>query len=84
LKFFIRSHRFIHLALLLPGFAALGRADFVSSVEATNPLAYFRLDTANANSAVNGYTTTYMNGATSTPAGAGAPLAGYPGNAGVH
>ncbi len=83
MKFFIRSHRLIHLALLLPGFAALGRADFVNAVDATNPLAYFRLDTANANSAVNGYTTTYMNGATSTAPGGGAPLAGYPSNAAV-
>ena len=75
--------RWAQCALLLSTFAALSRADFVTAVEATNPLAYFRLDTANANSAVNGYTTTYMNGASSTPPGGGAPLAGYPTNAAV-
>ena len=76
-------YRWAHFALLFSSFAVLGRADFVSTVEATNPLAYFRLDSTNAPSAVNGYTTTYMNGATTTAPGGGAPLVGYPNNAAV-
>lgn len=43
--------------------ASLAKADFVSTVDSTNPLAYFRLETANGSSQVNGYTTTYQNGA---------------------
>lgn len=79
----MKHHRWAYFALLLPSFAAMGRADFVSAVEATDPLAYFRLDTTNSSSAVNGYTTTYMNGASTTAPGGGVPLAGYPNNAAV-
>ncbi len=39
------------------------KADFISTVNSTNPLAYFRLETVNGSSQVNGYVTTYVNGA---------------------
>ncbi|MGA8907786.1 MAG: LamG domain-containing protein [Acidobacteriaceae bacterium] len=38
-------------------------ADFVASVDATTPLAFFPLQTANGSSTVNGYTSTDENGA---------------------
>ena len=43
--------------------AGLAKADFVSTVDSTNPLAYFRLETANGTSQGGAYTTTYQNGA---------------------
>ncbi len=75
------SYRTAQFALLIPALAFTLQADFVSTVESTNPLAYWRLDSANSASTVNGYTTTYQNGATTTPSGGGAPLTGYPANA---
>jgi hypothetical protein len=39
------------------------KADFISTVQSTNPLAYFRLESANGSSQGGTYTTTYMNGA---------------------
>ena len=53
----------ICLALSPLTLAGLAKADFVSTVDSTNPLAYFRLETANGSSQVGGYTTTYQNGA---------------------
>lgn len=51
------------LGVSLLTFAGLAKADFISTVDSTNPLAYFRLETANGSSQVGGYTTTYQNGA---------------------
>lgn len=48
------------LSLALP---SLLKADFVTTVDSTNPLAYFRLESVNGSSEVNGYTTAYQNGA---------------------
>lgn len=56
------------------------RADYISTVTSLAPLAYWRLDSNNANSLVNGYTTTYLNGAATSAAGTGVPLNGYPNN----
>jgi len=50
------------LALVLSG-PSLLKADLISTVDSTNPLAYFRLESANSSSEVGGYTTTYQNGA---------------------
>jgi hypothetical protein len=44
-------------------------ASFVSTVDGTSPLAYWTLDTVNGVSQVNGYTSTYNNGATVVPSG---------------
>ncbi|SRR5579884_3514794 len=81
--FSISYCRIAKFALLIPALAFTVKADFVATVESTNPLAYWRLDSNNSPSVVNGYTTTYQNGATTTPPGGGAPLAGYPNNAAV-
>lgn len=43
--------------------ASSARADLISTVDATNPLAFFPLQTANGTSTVNGYTSTADNGA---------------------
>ena len=71
-------------AALLAGLAAIGSAaqaaDYVSTVVASGPLAYFRLDTAGQPSVVNGYTSSYDGGVGTTAAGGGAPLAAYPAN----
>ncbi len=50
-------------ALIFVGLSGLMKADFISTVDSTNPLAYFRLEAANGSSQVGGYTTTYQNGA---------------------
>ncbi len=57
------------LLLCISG-ASLMKADFISTVISTNPLAYFRLETVNGSSLVNGYTTTYVNGASEGSPGA--------------
>ena len=75
------SYRIAQFALLIPALTFTVKADFVTTVEASNPLAYWRLDSTNSASVVNGYTTSYQNGATTTPPGGGAPLTGYSGNA---
>ncbi len=67
-------------ALLVPALAVSVKADFVTTVESTNPLAYWRLDTPNSASVGDGYTSTYQNGASATAPGEGAPLAGCPSN----
>jgi hypothetical protein len=46
--------------------------DYVSTVLATNPMAYFRLEAANDTSLVNGFTSTFQGGA--TLASTGAPI----------
>src|SRR5579884_2278163 len=74
--FSISYCRIAKFALLIPALAFTVKADFVATVESTNPLAYWRLDSNNSPSVVNGYATT-------TPPGGGAPLAGYPNNAAV-
>ncbi|MDQ2774616.1 MAG: LamG domain-containing protein [Acidobacteriota bacterium] len=73
--------RAAQITLLMSALALSSKADFVATVEATDPMAYFRLDSANSTSVVNGYTTTYSGNAGATPPGGGAPLAGYPNNA---
>lgn len=65
----------VTLMMSAPAFAA----DYVSTVEGTNPLAFWRLN-ANNEASTNGlYGTVYTNVATS-PAASGAPIVGDPGN----
>lgn len=45
------------------------KADFVSTVDSTNPLTFFQLQTVNGSSQVNGYTTSYVNGASESSPG---------------
>jgi hypothetical protein len=62
-------------AACLAGAAPAFAADYVTTVESTGPLAYWRLDGANQPSTNGTYTTTYTN-VTTSAAGTGAPLAG--------
>jgi hypothetical protein len=64
--------------LVLSG--AAHAADFVSTVESTSPIAFFRLTAPDTGSAVNGYTTSYT---ATTGTGTGAPLASDPANTGA-
>ncbi len=57
-----------------------GAADYVTTVEASNPLAYFRLTAPGTPSGVNGYTTTYTATTGTTAPGGGAPIAADPTN----
>lgn len=71
------------VALVLAGLpAARTRAQsaYIDALLADGPLGYWQLDSNNATSLVGGYTTTYVNGATTSAPGTGAPI-GYPGNA---
>src|SRR5271157_5685027 len=65
------------LAEVLLLFSGAAHAGYVSTVVSTNPIGYFRLEAANDVSQVNGYTSSFVGGATlSTP---GAPIC-LPGN----
>lgn len=59
---------------------AVRAADYVTTAERLNPVAYFRLTTPESGSAVGGYTTSYS---ATTGTGVGAPLASDPGNTGA-
>lgn len=79
----MRSSLFILAGIVLTISAtrsAVAQGDFVGAVTALNPTAYWRLGSNNSSSQVNGYTTTYHNGASTSGAGQGAPLNGYPTN----
>jgi MSHA biogenesis protein MshQ len=71
-------------ALAAAGFfvtAAQAQSGYVDATLADGPLAYWQLDSNNGTSLVGGYTTTYVNGATTSAPGTGAPLAGNANNA---
>lgn len=55
-------------------------ADYVTTVKASSPLAYFRLTGTNDPSQVNGYTTSYTATTGTTAPGGGAPIAADPAN----
>jgi hypothetical protein len=69
------------LALFL---AATARAqDYINTTLADNPLGFWTLSTTNGTDLANGYSSTYINGATTSAPGTGVPLADYPGNAAI-
>lgn len=51
--------------------AVSAQADIISATDATNPLAFFPLQSPGEGSTVNGYTTTYNNGASDVPSSGG-------------
>lgn len=66
------------VALVLAGLpAARTRAQsaYIDALLADGPLGYWQLDSNNATSLVGGYTTTYVNGATTSAPGTGRPSA---------
>ena len=76
--FFVAS---VPLTLCVP--QAFAQSAYPQAVLANNPVAYFRLGSANEGSLVNGFTTTFNNAATTTAPGGGAPLTSEPGNIGA-
>ncbi len=71
-------------AIVADGFLATwGRAQsaYAEAVLADTPLAYWQLDSNNGTSLTGEYSSTYLNGATTSAAGTGAPLAGSLDNA---
>lgn len=55
--------------------------DYVETSLAYDPIAYWRLDENDGTSLVGGYGSSYLNGATTTAAGEGAAIVGFPDNA---
>lgn len=66
-----------HLSLTFPVVIAASlitvsaRADIISATDATIPIAFFPLQSSGEGSTVNGYATTYNNGATDVPSNGG-------------
>jgi hypothetical protein len=69
------------IALALSAASAHAQGAYVSGTLADNPLGFWTLATTNGADLANGYTSTYLNGATTTAPGTGVPLAGFPSNA---
>lgn len=72
----------VSAATLIVLSSAAGAADYVTTVQSTNPLAYFRLNAVNQSSTVNGFTSSWTNVAITGPGG-GAPIAVDPANRGA-
>jgi hypothetical protein len=66
-----RMIRFVAAAAIILIAESPARADLISTVDATSPLAFFPLQSANDSSTVNGYTTTDENGASIVPSNGG-------------
>lgn len=60
--------------------AARARSGYQQAVLNANPAAYWRFESVNDTSLVNGFTNSYQGNATVSAPGGGAPLAGDPGN----
>jgi MSHA biogenesis protein MshQ len=65
-------------AFLLP--KARAKVTYVGVMSSYGPLGFWTLASDNAASVTNGYSSTYLNGATTSAAGTGVPLAGSPNN----
>jgi len=65
----MRSCFFVLLGVVVA--ASSAHADTVSYADSTNPLAFFALQSQSQGSTVNGYTTTYNNGASTVPSNGG-------------
>jgi hypothetical protein len=66
-----RMLRFVAAAAIILVAESPAHADLISTVDATSPLAFFPLQSANDSSTVNGYTTTDENGASMVPSNGG-------------
>lgn len=66
----------------MPWFAASVHAEnYVETTLAYDPIAYWRLDENDGTSLVGDYSSTYLNGATTTAQGGGPSIVGFPDNA---
>lgn len=69
------------IALAFSAAGAQAQGAYVSGTLADNPLGFWTLATTNGADLANGYSSTYLNGATTTAPGTGVPLSGFPSNA---